>query len=303
MKLLLIDGHYYVYRSYFAILHLSNSKGEPTNAIFGFTKTLRLMLKHLQPDFGAVMWDMGLPQRRTELQPRYKETRKEMPPPMVPQLDYIQKLTPIIGFKNIAVADTEADDMMGCYALKAAAEGMEVVLATNDKDLYQLVSPQIKIYSTAKADLASPKDAFALLGEAEVTAKWDIPPQAIGDVLALAGDSVDNIPGAGFGRKTAAKLIREFGSLDALLDGLDRVKTPRTREKLEAAREQIRQNRKMVELDCHLPLPVPINDLRITPDYPRLIDALEKCEFKSLLQDVRDEAARAGTQTQGELML
>ncbi len=302
MKLLLIDGHYYVYRSYFAILHLSNTRGDPTNAIYGFTKTLRLMLKHLQPDLGAVMWDQGLPQRRTELQPAYKVTRKEMPDRMLPQLDYIQKLTPILGFQNIAVPDTEADDMMGCYALQAAARGMEVILATNDKDLYQLVNPLVKIYSTAKADLAAPKDAFALLGEAEVTAKWDVPPGGIGDVLAIAGDSVDNIPGAGLGRKSAAKLISEFGSLDALYDNLEKVKTPRTREKLEAARERVRQNRKMVELDCHLPLPVPIDDLRITPDYPQLIDALEKCEFKSLLQEVRDDAARTGTLRQSELL-
>ena len=136
VKLLLIDGHYYVYRSYFAILHLSNSRGEPTNAIFGFTKTLRLMLKHLQPDLGAVVWDRGLPQRRTELQPGYKETRKEMPAPMVPQLDIIQQLTPWLGFKSLSLPDTEADDLMGCYAVKARERGIDVVLATNDKDLY-----------------------------------------------------------------------------------------------------------------------------------------------------------------------
>jgi 5'-3' exonuclease len=302
VRLLLIDGHYYVYRSYFAILHLSNSRGEPTNAIFGFTKSLRLMLKHLQPDLGAVVWDQGLPQRRTELQPAYKETRKEMPPPMVPQLDYIQKLTPLLGFKNVSLPDTEADDLMGCYGIKARERGVEVVLATNDKDLYQLVNSTVKIYTTAKADLASPKDAFALLGEEEVTAKWDVPPALIGDVLAIAGDSVDNIPGAGIGRKSAAKLIKEFGSLEALLDGLDRIKTAKTREKLQAARERILQNRKMVELDCHMPLPLALDELRITPDYPRLIEALEKCEFKSLLQEVRDEAARAGTQQQSELL-
>jgi 5'-3' exonuclease len=303
MKLLLIDGHYYVYRSYFAILHLSNSRGEPTNAIFGFTKSLRLMLKHLQPDLGAVVWDSGLPQRRTELQPAYKETRKEMPLPMVPQIDYIQKLTPALGFKNLSLPDTEADDLMGCYAIKARERDIEVVLATNDKDLCQLVNPKVKVYSTAKADLASPNDAFALLGEEEVTAKWDVPPPMIGDVLAIAGDAVDNIRGVGIGRKAAAKLLREFGSLDALLQGLDQVKLPKTRDKLETAREQILQNRKMVELDCHLPLPVPIEELRIRPDYPRLIQSLEECEFKSLLQEVRDEAARAGTQTQGELLL
>jgi DNA polymerase-1 len=303
MKLLLIDGHYYVYRSFFAIPNLSNSRGEPTNAIFGFTKTLRLMLKHLHPDLGAVVWDEGVPQRRVELQPSYKETRKEMPKPMIPQLDFIQKLTPMLGFQNVSLPDTEADDLIGCYAIAACKQpAMEVVLATNDKDLYQLVGPCVKVYTTAKADLASPKDAFALLSEDRVVAKWEVPPKLIGDVLALTGDSVDNIPGIGLGRKTAAALIREFGGLELLLNNIDKVKNARTREKLANAREQILQNRKMVDLDCHLELPVPVDELRIEPDYPNLIRALEQCEFKSLLQEVRDEAARARADEQRNLL-
>jgi len=302
VKLLLIDGHYYVYRSYFAILHLSNSRGQPTNAIFGFTKTLRLMLKHLQPDLGAVVWDRGLPQRRTALQPDYKVTRKEMPAPMVPQLEAIEELTPWLGFQNISLADTEADDLMGCYTLKAREQGIEVVLATNDKDLFQLVDGNVKVYSTAKADLASPKDAFALLGAEAVTAKWDVPPALIGDVLAISGDAVDNIPGVGVGRKAAAKLLQEFGSLRELLEGVDRVSAAKTRDKIATGKEQIIQNRKMIELDCDLELPVPIDGLRIKPDYPRLIEALEHYEFKSLLQEVRDEAGRVATPVQGELL-
>src|SRR5947199_25631 len=299
VKLLLIDGHYYVYRSFFAIPNLSNSRGEPTNAIFGFTKTLRLMIKHLQPELGAVFWDEGMPERRVQLQPAYKETRKEMPLPMVPQLDFIQKLTPLLGFKNISLPNTEADELMGCYAMAAGQrKGMEVVLATNDKDLYQLIGPRVKVYTTAKADLASPKDAFALLGEKQATAKWEVPPKLIGDVLAISGDSVDNIPGAGIGRKTAAGLVRESGGLEKLLANIDKVKSNRNREKLTVAREQILQNRKMVELDCHMELPIPIDDLRIQPDYPALIAQLEKCEFKSLLQAVKTEAARAGGSTQ-----
>jgi 5'-3' exonuclease len=303
VKLLLVDGHYYVYRSFFAIQNLSNSRGEPTNAIFGFTKTLRLMMKHLQPDLGAVFWDEGLPQRRVELQPGYKETRKEMPLPMVPQLDYIRRLTPMLGFTNISLPNTEADDLMGCYAIAASRRKIEVVLATNDKDLYQLVDPLVKVYSTAKADLPSPKDAFALLGEPEVTAKWDVPPSQIGDVLAIAGDSVDNIPGVGVGRKAAAKLIRAHGSLDKLLADLEHITSEKTREKLRAGREQIMQNRRMVALDCDMKLPEPIDNLRIRPNYGELIPALEKCEFKSLLQEVRDEAARSGTVSQSELAL
>jgi DNA polymerase-1 len=304
VKLLLIDGHYYVYRSFFAIQNLSNSRDEPTNAIFGFTKTLRLMVKHLQPELGAVFWDEGLPEKRMTLQPAYKETRKEMPQPMVPQLDFIQsELTELLGFKNISLPNTEADDLMGCYAMAACKRDIEVVLATNDKDLYQLVGPCVKVYTTAKADLLSPKDVFALLGGPEVTTKWGVPPNLIGDVLALSGDSVDNIPSAGFGRKTAAKLLIEFGNLDALLANIGQIKSEKTREKLMANRAQIEQNRKMVELDCDTPLPVAIDELRIKPDYPALIAALEKCEFKSLLQEVRDEAANVGTVRQSELLL
>jgi 5'-3' exonuclease len=303
MKLLLIDGHYYVYRSFFAIQNLSNSRGEPTNAIFGFTKTLRLMIKHLQPELGAVFWDEGLPQRRVDLQPAYKTTRKEMPSPMIPQLDFIQKITPLLGFRNVSLPNTEADDLMGCYAIAACKRGIEVVLATNDKDLFQLVGPGVKVYTTAKADLTSPKDPFALLGESEVAAKWDVPPNLIGDVLAISGDSVDNIPGAGIGRKTAAMLVREHGSLEMLLANIDKIKNMRTREKLLSSRDQILQNRKMVELDCDTELPVPIEGLRIKPDYPALITAMEKCEFKSLLQEVRDEAAKAQTGQQSELRI
>ena len=306
MKLLLIDGHYYVYRSFFAIPNLSNSRGEPTNAIFGFTKTLRLMIKHLQPELGAVFWDEGMPERRVKLQPAYKETRKEMPLPMVPQLEFIQEtLTTLLGFTNISLPNTEADDLMGCYAMAACKrKGTEVILATNDKDLYQLIGPCVKVYTTAKADLASPKDAFALLGEAEATTKWGVPPKMIGDVLALSGDSVDNIPGvSGLGRKTASALIREFGGLNGLLTNIDKVKSDKMRVKLIAAREQIKQNRKMVELDCHMELPVAINDLRIRPDYPALIKELEKCEFKSLLEEVRAEAAKVGNSAQAELTL
>src|SRR3954470_16232815 len=164
MKLLLIDGHYYIYRSFFAIQKLSNSRGEPTNAIYGFIKTVRRMVKDLAPDLGAVVWDEGLPQRRTELQPDYKATRAEMPVPMRPQLDFIRALMPKLGFASIGVADTEADDLMGSYAIAARARGDEVVLATNDKDLFQLVNGGVRVYTTNKADLATPKDTHALLG-------------------------------------------------------------------------------------------------------------------------------------------
>jgi DNA polymerase-1 len=178
-----------------------------------------------------------------------------------------------------------------------------VILATNDKDLFQLVNEQVKVYTTAKADLATPKDTYALLGEAEVVAKWEVPPRLIGDVLAIAGDSVDNIPGAGIGRKAAATLLTEHGDLQTLLDNLDRVKSEKTRAKLAAARDQILQNRKMVELDCDTPLPLALADLRLQPDYPALLRACEEWELKSVLKEVQEEAAKVGVATQSELSL
>ena len=294
MKLLLIDGHYYVYRSFFAIRDLTNSRGEPTNAIYGFVKTVRRMVKDLAPDLGAVVWDMGMPKRRVELQPAYKQQRAEMPGTMIPQLTFIQDIVPHLGFASLWLPDTEADDLMASYAVAARARGDDVVLATNDKDLFQLVNDHVRVYSTAKTDLATPKDTFALLGADAVRKKWGVEPLQIGDVLSLIGDSVDNIPGVpGLGPKGAASLLAAHGSLDAILADLEVVKNEKTREKLRAAREQIVQNREMVRLDLDLPLPAPLDALAIRPRYHELIAGLEKCEFKGLTAEVKAEAAGA----------
>jgi DNA polymerase-1 len=235
-----------------------------------------------------------MPQRRVALQPAYKQQRAEMPDLMRPQLTFIQNLVPLMGFASIGLPDTEADDLMGTYAVAARARGDDVVLATNDKDLFQLVNDHVKVYSTNKADLAAPSDAFALLGNDAVRKKWGVEPQQIGDVLALIGDTVDNIPGVdGVGGKTAATLLNTHGSLDALLANLDGVKNERMREKLKASRAQVEQNREMVRLDLDLPLPQPLDALGIRPRWPELVAELEKCEFKSLLAEVRADAVIA----------
>jgi DNA polymerase-1 len=249
------------------------------------------MVKDLQPELGAVIWDEGLPVRRTQLQPAYKEQRAEMPDEMKPQLTFIQKIVPLLGFASLGLRDTEADDLMASYTCAARRSGHEVVLATNDKDLFQLVDEKVKVYTTNKADLATPKDAFALLGEEAVRRKWGVTPEQIGEVLSLIGDSVDNIPGVdGLGAKGAANLLQTHGSLDTILADLTVVKNERIREKLRAAREQIVQNREMVRLDKDLPLPLPVDELRITPRYAELIEELGCCEFKSLMDEIKAEA-------------
>lgn len=302
VKLLLIDGPYYVYRSFFAIRELSNSRGEPTNAIYGFVKVLRKMLRDLQPDRAAVLWDEGLPHRRTQLQPEYKQQRAEMPELMRPQIAHIRKLAPLMGIASLRQPDTEADDLIATYACEAARHDMEVVLATNDKDLFQLVDDRVKVYSTNKADFASPKDGFALLGGDYVREKWGVEPKQIGDVLCLVGDASDNIPGvAGLGPKRAAALIKEFGGITQLLMNVKAVQNETIREKIESSREQILSNQEMVRLDTHLPLPAPMEELCIRPRYTELLGELEPWEFKSLMEEIRLEAAGAVQPRQGEL--
>jgi 5'-3' exonuclease len=300
--LLLIDGHYYVYRSFHAIRNLSNSRGEPTNAIYGFIKTVRKMIKDLKPQFAAVFWDEGLPERRLKLQPAYKQQRESMPELMIPQLDFLRGFCGAMGIQSIAKPNTEADDLMGCYVRAAELQELEVFLATNDKDLFQLVTPKVRVYSTNKADLKHPKDSYALLGVTEVDTKWGVSPPGIGEILALTGDTADNIPGIeGVGPKTAVSLIQKFSTIENLLEHLDQVNPEKLRLKLETNRTRILENREMVRLELDHPLPIPIDQLTINPDYDAYIRGLEQCEFKTLLAEVQKEAGQQNLIQQTEL--
>lgn len=300
MRLLLVDGHYYLYRSFFAIRGLTNERGEPTNAIYGFAKAVRKMMADVKPDLGAVVWDCGLPERRTTLQPEYKQNRPPMPDEMRSQEKWLQKNVPLLGLASLCLPNTEADDLIASYVVEALKGEGDVIVATNDKDILTLAGPRVSIYSTAKADVGT--GSFALLGPTEVTGKWGVEPHQIADVLALTGDSSDNIPGvAGIGGKTAAKLIRDHGHIDNLLAALPSLEPEKLRAKVEAGRELILANREMVALDTDLPLPQPVSELKIAPQYPELISALQECGFKSLLKEVEAEAGRHTLQ-QGSLL-
>jgi 5'-3' exonuclease len=301
MRLLLIDGHYYLYRSFFAIRGLANSRGEPTNAIYGFLKAMRKMVTDLKPDLGAVVWDHGLPDRRTSLQSAYKQHRPEMPPELRSQETWLQSNLPLTGFSSLSAPATEADDLIASYTHKAVAAGHSVVIATNDKDILQLTSEHVAIYSTAKADAG--RDAYALLGPREIKEKWGVEPSQIGEILALTGDSTDNIPGVpGIGGKTAAQLIHTYGTVDNLLRELTTVVPEKLRERLANAKELIEANRRMIALDDELPLPKALEDLRIVPQYDPLIVALQDCEFRTLVKEVEAESERSSTLQQAELL-
>lgn len=260
------------------------------------------MLVDLRPELGAVIWDSGPPARRIALQPTYKQHRVEMPTDLRRQEPLIQELCPLLGLASLSIPEVEADDLIASYAEAAAAIGIEVDIATNDKDLFQLVRPGILIYSTNKADLVAPSDSCALLGEGDVFKKWGVPPAHIGEVLALTGDASDNIFGVeGIGPKTATELIRQHGPVSHLLANLKEVKNENLRKKLEASRERILQNREMIRLDLDLPLPRQVKDLRIRPQFFQLIERLERYEFKSLLAEVKREAENNPGMAQKEL--
>ena len=300
MRLLLVDGHYYLYRSFFAIRGLKNSRGEPTNAIYGFVKALRKMLADVKPNRAAVVWDAGLPARRVELQPAYKQNRSSMPDDLRPQEEWLQKNISLLGTQSVELPDTEADDLIASYAIAARNAGAEVVIATNDKDILQLVDDNIHIYSTNKTDIK--EGGFALLGAAEVAEKWGVPAARIADVLALTGDSSDNIPGVpGIGGKTAVQLVTAHGSVQTMLENTSLIENPRLREKIITGRDIITANREMVRLDDDLPLPVPWESLEISPHYPELLAALRDCEFKSLVSEIETESSKAAPSLQGEL--
>jgi len=300
MRLLLVDGHYYLYRSFFAIRGLKNSRGEPTNAIYGFVKALRKMLADVKPDRAAVVWDAGLPARRVELQPAYKQNRSEMPDDLRPQEEWLQKNIILLGTQSVELPNTEADDLIASYAIAARNSGAEVVIATNDKDILQLVDDNIHIYSTNKTDIK--EGGFALLGAAEVAEKWGVPAARIADVLALTGDSSDNIPGVpGIGGKTAVQLVTSYGSVQAMLENPSLIENPRLREKIITGRDIITANREMVRLDDDLPLPVPWESLEISPKYAELLAALRDCEFKSLVSEIEAESGKSKPALQGEL--
>lgn len=301
MRLILVDGYYYLYRSFHAIRGLADSQGNPTNAIYGFAKAVRKLIADVRPDYAAVVWDCGLPERRTKLQPEYKQQRPEMPEPLRAQEEPVRRLVELFGIHNLELDGTEADDLIASYAVEAERADCGCVIATTDKDIYQVVTANIRIYSTAKADTGGTNGAFVLLGPEEIEEKWGVPPERIADVLCLTGDSSDNIPGVpGVGKKTAVALVREFGGLGGLLAKPEAISNPKLRDKIKEHRALLEANREMVRLDDDLPLPVPLRDLTIHPDLPALVRFLKQCEFKSLTREVEEEAAAAGAR-QGEL--
>jgi DNA polymerase I len=282
-KLVLIDGFHNIFRAFFAIRNLSNSKGLPTNAIFGFVQILRKVLKDEAPDFIGVALDISDKTVRSEKFADYKANRAPMPEDLVPQIPYVRRAIEAFRIPRLELDNYEADDVMGTLASKAAAQGYDVVLVSADKDLMQLVGPHVTLFHTGRGK------RYDVAG---VTEDFGVPPGQVADVLALMGDTVDNVPGVpGIGEKGARQLIAEFGSVEALLERAAEVPRKAYREGLLAFREQALLSKDLVTIHCDLPMEVHAESLQLDPPDVEALRALyTELEFHTLLAEL-DAAA------------
>jgi DNA polymerase-1 len=241
-RLLIVDGHAYAYRAFHAIRELRGPEGRPTNAIYGFVKMLEKLRLALEPAGLMVVWDGGLSAERVAAHPEYKAQRPEMPADLRPQLNELLEYLAAAGLASFCGDQIEADDYIACLARRAAAAGWHVVIASSDKDFMQLVSPLIGLWN--------PNDKSDVIWSREqVVAKTGVEPEQVAGWLALMGDAVDNIPGVpGVGPKTASELLKQFGSVAALLARLPEVKSEKLRAALAGSAERVRMNLRLVQL-------------------------------------------------------
>jgi DNA polymerase-1 len=281
-RLFVLDAMGLAYRAYYAFIArpLVNSRGENTSALFGFANTALKIRREEKPDYWVLAWDGPGPTFRHERFPDYKAQRKPMPEDLLAQLEPLEGLAQALGLPVIEIPGVEADDVMATLAARGRADGHEVVLVTGDKDMLQVVDESVKVLTPRTRDEYEWIDADA------VRAKWGVGPESIRDVLALMGDSSDNIPGVpGVGEKTAVELLKQFGSLEALYRRLDEVKKPALRAKLESNRELAFLSRDLATVRPDLDLPYTWEDLRCAPIRRDALMAIAKrYEIKRLEQ-------------------
>lgn len=275
--LYLIDGNSYVYRAFYAIRGLSSSSGTPTNAIFGFTNMLLKILREKNPDYFGVVFDTPGPTHRHEVYKEYKAHRPEMPDDLKPQFPLIKEIINAFNIFTIEKEGVEADDILATIAKQAESKGIDVYIVTGDKDMCQSVSPKIRLYDTMKEKVTEEKD---------VVERYGVRPSQFPEVLALMGDTSDNIPGApGIGEKTAVRLLKEFGSLEKLLENYSLIKNARARNAVSENIDNIELSRELATLNTDIPLGIILEDLELRePDWEKLLAYFRKYEFSSLMK-------------------
>jgi len=280
-KLLLVDGMAVLYRGFFAIRNLSTSEGIPTNGLFGFVRMLDQLASVCNPSHWLVVFDGGLPAERLALLPDYKAQRSPMPDDMRRQLPLLNEYLELASVPSVRLDGFEADDVIATIASSSSAPGAEVVIATSDKDLFQLVDERVS--------LVSPSGKNELMGRSEVHEKTGVWPEQIVHWLALAGDSSDNIPGIrGIGPKTAAKLLNEFKSIEGIWLHVDDIENERLRGLLRDGRETVERNMRIVRLRRDIEDVPSWEDLHVRKPQTELLPFLERVEFHEMARKFRE---------------
>lgn len=286
-ELYLVDGSGFIFRAYHALPPMTNTQGVPVNAVFGFSNMLAKLINDMNAPNIAVIFDAARKNFRNDIYAAYKANRSETPEDLIPQFPLIRAATEAFSLPALEMEGFEADDLIATYVRLAREQDRSVVIVSSDKDLMQLVGPGVRMFDPMKSKY---------LEEADVVEKFGVTPDKVVDVQALAGDSIDNVPGVpGIGIKTAAQLINEYGDLDGLLSRLDEIKQPKRRETLQQNAENARISRQLVRLDAHVKVDRSIESLRVSePDTGKLIAFLQEQGFRSLQARVEKKAANAG---------
>jgi DNA polymerase-1 len=289
-RLVLIDGMSHIYRAYYAIPKLSNSKGFPTNAVYGFTSMLRKIIADEAPDYIGVAFDLEGPTVRHEKFEAYKATRKPMPEDLALQLPYIRRVCEVFRVPVISQPGYEADDVIGTLARKAADSDLTSIVVSSDKDMLQLVDAHTVILEPVKGQ--------KILDAQKVLEKLGVTPEQVPDLLGLWGDSSDNIPGApGIGEKGARELLQTFGTIDNCLTNWEKVKRKTYQESLRDHADLIRISRELATIHRDLPLDLDLDALVLNPpDRKAAFQLFAELEFKSLMTEFLDEQSK---ETQG----
>ena len=275
-KLILIDGSAYIFRAFHALPPMNRKDGTPVNAVYGFTNMVMKLVDDLRPEHAIVVFDHARENFRNDIFPEYKANRGETPEELIPQFPLIRDATRALNLPMAEVPGFEADDLIAAYTREGLAQGMTVVIVSSDKDLMQLIRPGVTMLDPMKQKT---------IGADEVMERFGVTPDKVVDIQALAGDSIDNVPGVpGIGVKTAAELINTFGDLDALLDRAAEIKQPKRRDNLIAHADMARLSRELVRLDDQAPLPMSLAETAHQP-YEKnvLAEFLEAQNFNRLL--------------------
>jgi DNA polymerase-1 len=289
----LIDGSAQFHRAYFAIRGLATSRGLPTNATYGFTTMLRKLFADEDPRFVGISFDLKEKTFRHEEYKDYKANRPKMDDDLAVQLPYVRRVCEAFRLPILEIGGFEADDVIATLARQAVERGRDVVVISGDKDLLQLVDERVKVLNPGREGSGS-----TLYDRKTVEEKFGVPPERVVDVLSLVGDAVDNVPGVpGIGDKGARELVREFGSLEAVLENADKVKRKAYREGLEKHREDALLSKRLVTLRFDAPVALDLGALeRREPDRAAAHALFTELEFVALAKEYAPAGAEAGTE-------